>query len=132
MERMSWGARGKFRADASKWNTTLVAPAAHRDGPREHGGVPRDAAADAPARLGWVCVLLDTRPIPRTRANPARVGWPSSARGHNARMKHRILIIEDHAPMRRNVALLLDLERYEVAAVRALEVLSAKGNSSGT
>src|SRR5262245_50979603 len=50
------------------------------------------------------------------RRFPPKVGW-SFPRGActSGVMKQRILIIEDQAPMRRNIALLLEMEGYEVA-----------------
>jgi DNA-binding NarL/FixJ family response regulator len=56
--------------------------------------------------------LVDARP-PRASAE-SRMVIPL-ARRHKAPMKERILIIEDQAPMRRNIALLLEMEGYEVS-----------------
>src|SRR5436190_1134668 len=52
------------------------------------------------------------------RAHPTLVGWrihPGFWHNHRMSEMTRILVIEDQAPMRRNIALMLELEGYEVA-----------------
>jgi DNA-binding NarL/FixJ family response regulator len=56
--------------------------------------------------------------MPRAHSHPTKVGWSSAtqaAKNCGMSEKQRILIIEDQAPMRRNIALLLEMEGYEVA-----------------